>query len=217
MRRSPAVKRPESLARFLDAARETLSTRLEERTPPAAVAAQVFETLAASVGAVAPGTLVPPPAYRHLRPALDRAQGAASEIARLAEAFDALAPELRWRRRPGSEAVSEAFHDGHANAELVGPAGLERRSDVWFGASLVAPGVRYVEHRHPPEELYIVMSEGEWYREDRGWHSPGVGGVVYNPSDVVHAMRAGSNALLAFWLLPGGRAAGPRRDPASGQ
>ena len=112
-----------------------------------------------------------------------------------------LEPELRWRRRPGSEAHGTAFHDGHANAEIVGPMGLEQRGDVWFGVSLVAPGVRYVEHRHPPEEIYIVMSEGEWYREGRGWHTPGLGGVVYNPPNVVHAMRAGPVALLALWLL----------------
>jgi quercetin dioxygenase-like cupin family protein len=70
--------------------------------------------------------------------------------------------------------------------------------------SLVAPGIRYIDHRHPPEELYIVMSGGEWYREDRGWHAPGIGGIVYNPSDSVHAMRSGPEPLLALWLLPVG-------------
>ena len=83
--------------------------------------------------------------------------------------------------------------------------GLEQRSDVWFGASLVAPNVQYVDHRHPPEEVYVVMSEGEWYREGRGWHTPGVGGVVYNPPNVVHSMRAGSSgaarALAALGRL----------------
>ena len=106
-----------------------------------------------------------------------------------------------YRVNTPSEAHGRTFHDGHANADIVGPAGLERRSDVMLGASLVAPDVRYVDHRHPPEEVYIVMSEGEWYREGCGWHTPGIGGIVYNPPDAVHAMRAGNRALLAFWLL----------------
>ena len=193
-------KRSDALARFLDAARDALSARLEERTPPAAVAAHVFDALAASVGVIAPAPLAPPPAYRHLSSALEHAR-AAPELSHLAQAFEVLEPELRWRRRPGSQAHGKVFHDGHANAEIIGPMGLEQRSDVWFGASLVAPDVQYVAHQHPPEEVYIVMSEGEWYREDRGWHTPGVGGVVYNAPDVVHAMRAGPSALLALWVL----------------
>ena len=194
------MKRPEVLVRFLDAARDAFSARVEAGTPSSAVAARAFEALENSVGAIVPDSLDAPPAYRHLPSALERA-GAAPELASLAEAFESLEPELRWRRRPGSEAAGEVFHDGHANADIVGPVGLEQRSDVWFGASLVAPHVRYIDHRHPPEEVYIVMSDGEWYREDRGWHTPGAGGIVYNPPNIVHAMRAGPKALLALWLL----------------
>jgi len=194
------MKRSEALERFLRAARDTLSTRVEDGTPPGAAVTRIFDALANSAGVIAPGKIAPPPAYRHLPSALERAR-AAPEIASLAEAFAALEPELRWRRRPGSEAYGKTFHDGHANADVVGPMGLEQRGDVLVGASLVAPGVRYVDHRHPPEEVYIVMSEGEWYREGRGWRIPGVGGIVYNPPGVVHAMRAGPRALLALWLL----------------
>ena len=194
------MNRPEALVQFLDTARAALSARVEERTPPAVIAERAFEALAVSVGTIAPGPLVPPPAYRHLSAALEHA-GEDPELSPLAQAFEALDPELRWRRRPGSEAGGAVFHDGHANAEIIGPMGLEQRSDVWFGASLVAPRVRYVDHRHPPDEVYIVMSDGEWYREGRGWHAPGVGGIVYNPPNIVHAMRAGPRALLALWLL----------------
>ena len=194
------VNRPEALVQFLDTARDALSARVEKRTPSAVLAERAFEALAASAGTIAPGALVPPPAYRHLPAALERASED-PELSALARAFKALEPELRWRRRPGSEAGGAVFNDGHANAEIIGPMGLEQRSDVWFGASLVAPHVRYVDHRHPPDEVYIVMSDGEWFREGRGWHEPGVGGIVYNPPNIVHAMRAGPRALLALWLL----------------
>ena len=195
------MTRHATLARFLDAARDTLSTRASAGEPAGAVASRVFDALDRPAGTSVPSGNAPPPAYRHLAPALLQAKSA-PETTALAEAFAALEPDLRWNRRAGSEAHGRAFHDGHANAVIVGPDGLERRSDVLIGVSLVAPNVRYVDHRHPPEEVYIVMSEGEWYQEGHGWHTPGVGGIVYNSSNVVHAMRAGAEALLAVWLLP---------------
>ena len=198
------MRRPEAIERVLDAARDFLAARVEAVTAPGDAARRIFDALAGSDGGVVPGDTPPrPPAYRYLSDAIENAR-AAPDIAPLAEAFAALEPELAWVRRAGSEAHGERFHDGHANAWLIGPTGLEQRSDVLVGTSLVAPGVRYIDHRHPPEEIYIVMSEGEWYREDRGWHSPGVGGVVYNPANVMHAMRAGPHPLLALWLLPVG-------------
>ena len=195
------MRRPEALDRVLDAARDFLADRVEAGTPEGDAAARIFSALAGSAGVIASGESPPPLAYRYLSTALERAC-AAPEVVPLAKAFAALEPDLRWGRRPGSEAHGETFHDGHANTVLVGPTGLEQRSDVLVGVSLLAPGIRYIDHRHPPEEIYIVMSEGEWYRGDRGWHAPGIGGIVYNPSDVVHAMRAGPEPLLALWLLP---------------
>ena len=96
------MTRPGTLARFLDAARDALSPRVQARTPPAAAASRVFEALATSVGDIAHDTLVPPPAYRHLPSALERARTAPG-LSRLVEAFEALEPELRWRRRAGDE------------------------------------------------------------------------------------------------------------------
>ena len=195
------MRRPAALDRILDVARDFLAARVEAGTAPGDAARRIFDALAGSAGVIAPGGAPPPPACRFLAAALENAR-AAPEVAPLAEAFAALEPELAWVRRPDSEEHGETFRDGHANAWLVGPTGLEQRSDVLVGASLLAPGIRYIDHHHPPEEIYIVMSGGEWYREDRGWHTPGIGGVVYNPSDAVHAMRSGPKPLLALWLLP---------------
>ena len=205
---TPARTRPEALGRVLDAARDSLAARVEVKTPAGDAARRIFDALASTAGRTASGESAQPPAARppacrYLPTALERAR-AAPATAPLAKAFATLEPALRWGRRPDSQAHGGTFHDGHANTFLVGPAGLEERSDVLVGASLVAPGVRYIDHRHPPEEIYVVMSEGEWYREDRGWHAPGAGGIVYNPSNAVHAMRAGPAPLLALWLLRAG-------------
>ena len=90
---------------------------------------------------------------------------------------------------------------GHANAYVIGPKGLEKRGKAIVGASLVAPDLQYPDHHHPPEELYIALSDGEWRQNEEAWHTPGLGGLVHNPSNVTHSMRAKSEPLLAVWCL----------------
>lgn len=126
------------------------------------------------------------------RPALDL----------LIERFKALEPLLEWKSRPTyDDTASGNFLTSHANTMIVGPGGLEDRRDVWFGASLMAPNVRYPDHDHAPEETYLVLSDGEFLHGDSGWFSPGIGGSFYNPPGIRHAMRSGDKPLFAFWAL----------------
>ena len=140
----------------------------------------------------------------HFPAALRLAAGQGGATAAIAGALAAPGLSLPWARRKGSEAQGEPFHSGHANALLVGPGALVEDEAVWLGVSLMAPGVVYPQHRHPPEELYFVLSDSDWYREGSGWFSPGCGGLVFNPGGCTHSMRAGAEPLLAVWLLWGG-------------
>jgi len=126
----------------------------------------------------------------------------------IADSFSRLEPSLAWTRRAGSESAGQPFHDGHANAILIGPDGLEDRTGIWLGVSLMSPRVQYPLHRHPPEEIYVVLTPGEWKKADAAWETPGIGGVVHNPSGTVHSMRSHDSPLLAFWLLWSDAAAG---------
>ena len=141
------------------------------------------------------------PACRHLDAALALARATRpAPLHAWAEAFAGLAPDLHWVR--SQRRGTGDFHLGHANTEIVGPAGLEQRSDVVLGASLLAPGVVYPDHDHPPEEIYLVLSAGDWFNPQRGWYTPGAGGAVHHPPGIVHAMRAGATTpLLAIWCL----------------
>jgi len=119
----------------------------------------------------------------------------------LLDAFRAVEPRLSWQPRKG-DAGDERFKACHANTMLVGPGGLESRSDLWVGATLMAPNTSYPVHHHPPQEIYLVLSEGEWWKQETGWFSPGPGGTVHNCPDALHAFRSVAKPLLALWALP---------------
>jgi quercetin dioxygenase-like cupin family protein len=141
------------------------------------------------------------PVCRHLGAALESLSPQAGPVRALADAFAVIEPQLSWKVRPGAEAHGEAFLRGHANTTIVGSEGLEIRGDVWIGASLLAPHTQYPNHRHPPEEIYVVMSDGQWRQANDPWHEPGSGGLVYNPPNIVHAMRSAERPLFAVWFL----------------
>jgi quercetin dioxygenase-like cupin family protein len=135
--------------------------------------------------------------------------GQPSHVEALADAFAIIEPQLNWKTRPGAETRGEQFLNGHANAIIVGAQsvggtdreGLETRNDVLIRVSLMAPHTRYPDHHHPPEEIYVVLSSGEWRQASDPWHEPGIGGLVYNPPNIVHAMRSAEQPLLALWFL----------------
>jgi hypothetical protein len=141
------------------------------------------------------------PICRYLPAALEHARLEPGPVAALADAFAAIEPSLNWKVRAGAEAHGEPFLNGHANATIVGQEGIELRQDVRIGVSLMAPHTRYPDHRHPPEEIYVALSNGQWRQENHPWHEPGIGGLVYNPPNILHAMRSTELPLLAIWFL----------------
>jgi quercetin dioxygenase-like cupin family protein len=147
----------------------------------------------------------------HLADALSRLPPEADDLVALGNSFRALAGDLDWAPRPAGADAPPSFRKAHANATLVGVDGLERRSDIRIGASLMAPGTTYPAHRHPPEELYLALSDGDWRNCDTDWWTPGTGGLVHNPPGIEHAMRAGEAPLFAIWCLLVEPA--PRRSP----
>jgi hypothetical protein len=84
---------------------------------------------------------------------------------------------------------------------ILGPGGYEERLYVWLGVSLMAPKARYADHDHAPEEVYLVLSEGEFRQGNGPWFSPGVGGSLCNEPGIKHAMRSLDTPLFAFWAL----------------
>jgi hypothetical protein len=193
------AKRTAELQRFLDAAdasyahlvtlpkaREAISTIFRALQTPAPLRDGPGDRL---------------PTCQFLEEALSYAESATT-LRTLCKCFRDVEPQLRWRRRTNNDSsASDNFPENHANALICGPGGLEERSDVWVGVSLLAPHVRYPNHRHQPEEVYLFLSEGEFLHGDTAWFTPGLGATPYNPSNIVHAMRSGDQPLLALWVL----------------
>ena len=118
------------------------------------------------------------------------------------DSFRALEPHLAWWPRGGSRVnAGPGFEDGHANAMIVGKGALIPHGHVSLGVSLVAPNIRYPDHDHPPEETYLVLTEGEFFHGDSGWFTPGVGGTFHNTPMILHAMRTHNAPLFAVWAL----------------
>jgi hypothetical protein len=184
---------------FLVALRDVFAT-----LPLDAVAARsirdIFARIDRSVGAMGQGggSL---PACAHLPEALGRVASAGHPFDAIATSFAAMAPALPWSRRSDGPHASANIMEGHANAMVVGPGGLEARDDVWIGASLLARDTRYPDHRHPPEEVYLVLSPGEFRQGEGPWFEPGFGGTFFNSPEILHAMRSGPHPLFAIWCL----------------
>ena len=192
-------ERSESLAAFLNAAHAAYDQFAQEPQSRRSLG-QIFAALEhTGVARLSPGKRLPVCDYLNAALAVEMPY---QPLERLIERFRAIEPQLEWRRRPTFDATaSENFIDGHANAMIIGPGGLEERKDLWLGVTVMAPHVRYPDHDHAPEEVYLVLSQGEFRQSQGDWFSPGIGGSFYNTPQIKHAMRSLETPLLAFWAL----------------
>ncbi len=194
-------QRDATLQAFYDLTETAILRRADTCNNAGPAAKPVFEALRKIVGGKSSSAPERLPVCDALESALHLASTGPAPIPELAAALNGLSPRLQWKRRDSSRPDGTSFHHGHANALVAGPGGLEERDDVLVGISLVAPHVRYPDHRHPPEEVYVSLAGGSWWNENMDWTTPGPGGLVYNPPNILHAMRTGDQPLLAIWCL----------------
>jgi hypothetical protein len=142
------------------------------------------------------------PVCRYLTEAGMSAQKASPALSELVRAFHEVEPEINWVvRTAGGPNASDNWPENHANAMIFGPGGVEERSDVMLGASLLAPNVRYPDHNHRPEEVYMILSPGRFKHGESSWTEPGIGGTFHNVPNVTHAMASDDAPFLAIWTL----------------
>src|SRR5262245_44631037 len=142
------------------------------------------------------------PVCEYLSEALVTARSHSEPIARLANSFSELRPLLFWAPRGASGPfASDNWLEGHANATIVGPHGLETRNDLQIGWSLPAPQVPYLHHTLATQDVYIVVSPANFQHGSSTCFEPGIGDTLYNQPHLKHAMAPGDTPLLAIWCL----------------
>lgn len=141
------------------------------------------------------------PACAWLDAALEPVINEDSDLGAAARVIMDLVPEVGWSRRTSGSHGSDGYVENHVHGMICGPGGAESRYDVLLGFSLIAPETRYPDHRHPPEEAYVLFTRGEFRQNDGPWFDPGVGGGIHNAPNSVHAMRSGDVPFLAIWSL----------------
>jgi len=137
----------------------------------------------------------------HLSEALDAAPRTNGDLVAILGVLSTLLPHVTWINRQARAGQDSAFVGRHRHGMIAGPGGLFECSTLTLGLALMMPDTCYPYHQHPPAEFYLVLSSGEWYREDVGWWSPGLGGLVFNLPSCVHAMKSSQTPLLALWGL----------------
>lgn len=130
-------RRDVDLQVILECARRHITSSSDERCR--AAASRVFEHLERNVGDDGAVTGERIPVCRYLDAAYAGMTDGKDPLPAIAKAFAGLEGRLHWWRRKGAAPENQPFYDGHANAMLIGPGGIEQREDVMVGVSLMAP------------------------------------------------------------------------------
>ena len=142
------------------------------------------------------------PAVRHLPQCLVSAPQAMRPVV---EALQAAAPVLAWRQTYSAAQMSPQFLDQYGWSELVGLAGAVPSRACAVGFLLLGPGIKYPPHHHEALELYVPLAaRAAWWRAQHGWQDVEPGETVRHEAWEPHAMRTGSEPLLALYLWRSG-------------
>jgi len=141
--------------------------------------------------------------------------GADTAFPAFRDACLAAAPAAQWRDTYRDQRGGDELHRHFGAYEILGrdtPLGAEgMRSFLVYQA----PGFHYPMHRHPAEELYLVVAgEGEFACAGAQTRSLGPGDTVFHPSDAAHALTTRDRPVLAYVLWRGDLTTRPVFTPA---
>lgn len=137
---------------------------------------------------------------------LPRAAGLAPSAEReLAAHLARSAQSLHWGQTYTTADFGQRFIDNYGWVELFGTRGHFRNDSIAAGFLILGPSVVYPDHHHAAEEIYIPLTgTAEWRMGDDDFRVRCGGEIIHHASNVSHAMRTGSEPLLALYLWRGG-------------
>jgi quercetin dioxygenase-like cupin family protein len=141
------------------------------------------------------------PVIRQLQQAHVRGGGASTEavFGAFLPHLDALPWRYSYEPRPDAPDIGARM----AWAELVGPIAPFHSSKVCLGLTAIGPRLLYPQHYHPAVETYLVVSGTASWTADGSTRRHPPGALILHPSNIVHAMEAGDEPLLAAYAWTG--------------
>ncbi len=117
--------------------------------------------------------------------------------------FHEIAAKLKWRPSPRADFDAEVMALSTLNEML-------NLGDLVAGLMFMTPNQIYPEHKHPPQEVYFVLSGTAWwlYGGEKEYRQQKPGDVIYNHSHDLHGMKTESEPLLALYFLWGNKTKG---------
>jgi quercetin dioxygenase-like cupin family protein len=191
-------------ANLRDRLAEFFRDRAAHGGAPAPMLAEVAGTLAqiaAPAERPAPFRL---PGCRHYAGALAAAR--CGPVAGIAEAFDALEPDMAWTQTAHYRAaLGDAYMDNYAYTQLVGGwDSMVAHDKIACGLFIIGPGRHYPEHHHEAEEIYFPLSGDTLWSLDGAPATPREpGATIHNPPWQRHAMTTRETPLFAFYCWRG--------------
>lgn len=139
------------------------------------------------------------PVTDHLRRSIDL--GRTGQMGSTIRALDAVQDQLSWEY--GYEKIPKGLAKKYGYAEIAGPKGPIRTTEVTLGIVLFAPGCTYPAHAHNGiTESYVCLS-GSVSENHQGVYTPG--SMIFNPPEQLHRITVSDidPALLAYaWVAP---------------
>ena len=201
---SDRLARAAAVRRFLDTLGASLTAAARESPDRAAL--EAFADLVRAVD-VAPLADDGPPERLAVSRLWD--DGLRASHGALVGPLAALGPWLSWTQNPNyrRQPPDPTFLDNYGYAVIAGPVdgppALVTTPGVAVGVLVLGPGTHYPLHGHPAVEVYLALTEAEWWKGDRPWHRQPPGAAIYHAPSVPHAMRAGEIPLLAVYAWRG--------------
>ena len=116
---------------------------------------------------------------------------------------------MKWNIDNGSfyeknSGIGKHYLKGNMNSELIGPInGSFKSNEFRLGLFLLEPNIFYKDHKHEAPELYLNLTNGtHWRFRNRTWQEKSAGSIIYNKSNMVHAMRVNEVPFLSIWCWP---------------
>jgi quercetin dioxygenase-like cupin family protein len=209
---TPQYLNPQAALTAIELVRQHFAARLTAGQLPSAVAAELENilTLLADVDFTRPDEKhlksSGHPVITQLRQIGAQGRAAPSPSPSTQAIFDAFLPHLDalpWRYsyepRPDAPDIGQRM----AWAELVGPIAPFHSHKVCLGLTAIGPGLLYPLHYHPAVETYLVVSGTAEWTADGVTRQQAPGTLILHPANIIHAMKAGDEPLLAVYAWTG--------------